>query len=62
MTATVRTENDISVVTMDDGKANAISLDMLEAVNACLDEAESIPIEADRSLDVGDSESDVVDS
>ena len=30
MTATVRTENDISVVTMDDGKANAISLDMLE--------------------------------
>ena len=40
MTATVKTENGISVVTMDDGKANAISLDMLEAVNACLDEAE----------------------
>ena len=40
MTATVKTENGISVVTMDDGKANAISLDMLDAVNACLDEAE----------------------
>ena len=40
MTATVKTENGISVVTMDDGKANAISLTMLEAVNACLDEAE----------------------
>ena len=40
MTATVKTDNGISVVTMDDGKANAISLTMLEAVNACLDEAE----------------------
>lgn len=40
MTATVKTENGISIVTMDDGKANAISLTMLEAVNACLDEAE----------------------
>ena len=40
MTATVKTENGISVITMDDGKANAISLSMLEAVNACLDEAE----------------------
>ena len=40
MTATVRTENGISIVTMDDGKANAISLTMLESVNACLDEAE----------------------
>lgn len=40
MTATVKTENGISVVTMDDGKANAISLTMLEAVNACLDQAE----------------------
>lgn len=40
MSATVRTENGISVITMDDGKANAISLDMLEAVSACLDEAE----------------------
>ena len=40
MTATVKTENGISIVTMDDGKANAISLTMLDAVNACLDEAE----------------------
>ncbi|MEZ5945882.1 MAG: crotonase/enoyl-CoA hydratase family protein [Hyphomonas sp.] len=39
MTATLRTENDIAIVTMDDGKANAISLTMLDAVNACLDEA-----------------------
>ncbi|MBD3770269.1 MAG: crotonase/enoyl-CoA hydratase family protein [Rhodobacterales bacterium] len=40
MTATVKTENGISIVTMDDGKANAISLSMLDALNACLDEAE----------------------
>ncbi|MCA8900836.1 MAG: crotonase/enoyl-CoA hydratase family protein [Hyphomonas sp.] len=40
MTATVKIENGIALVTMDDGKANAISLTMLEAVNACLDQAE----------------------
>lgn len=40
MTATVKTENGISVITMDDGKANAIGLAMLEALNACLDQAE----------------------
>jgi enoyl-CoA hydratase len=40
MTATLKIENDIAVITMDDGKANAISLVMLDAVNAALDEAE----------------------
>ena len=35
MTATVKTENGIAIVTMDDGKANAISLSMLDALNAC---------------------------
>lgn len=40
MTATLKIENDIALITMDDGKANAISLTMLEAINAALDEAE----------------------
>ncbi|MBY9065265.1 crotonase/enoyl-CoA hydratase family protein [Hyphomonas sp. WL0036] len=39
MTATVKIENDIALITMDDGKANAISLTMLDALNAALDEA-----------------------
>ena len=41
MSATVRTENDIALITLDDGKANAISLDLLGAANAALDEAEA---------------------
>lgn len=41
MSATVRIENDIALVTLDDGKANAISLDLLGAANAALDEAEA---------------------
>ncbi|MFN3608497.1 MAG: crotonase/enoyl-CoA hydratase family protein [Hyphomonas sp.] len=41
MTASVKIENGIAVVTMDDGKANAISLTMVEALNAALDEAEA---------------------
>jgi enoyl-CoA hydratase len=40
MTATLKIENEIALITMDDGKANAISLTMLDAVNAVLDEAE----------------------
>ena len=44
MTATLKIENGIAIVTMDDGKANAISLTMLDAVNACLDEAESADV------------------
>ena len=40
MTATLKIDNDIALITMDDGKANAISLTMLDAVNAALDEAE----------------------
>ena len=41
MSATVKIENDIALVTLDDGKANAISLDLLGAANAALDEAEA---------------------
>ncbi|WP_213271144.1 crotonase/enoyl-CoA hydratase family protein [Hyphomonas sp.] len=41
MTASVKIENEIAVVIMDDGKANAISLTMVEALNAALDEAEA---------------------
>ncbi len=40
MTATIKIDDKIAVLTMDDGKANAISLTMLDAVNACLDQAE----------------------
>lgn len=38
--ATIEIKDDIATITMDDGKANAINPPMLEALNACLDEAE----------------------
>ncbi|MFN7056098.1 crotonase/enoyl-CoA hydratase family protein [Hyphomonas sp.] len=41
MTASLTLENDIALITMDDGKANAISPAMLEALNAALDEADA---------------------
>ena len=36
----LKTENQISFISMDDGKANAMSVKMLEGINAALDEAE----------------------
>ena len=38
--ATIKIENEIAILTMDDGKANAINPPMLEALHACLDQAE----------------------
>lgn len=38
--ATIEIIDEIAVITMDDGKANAINPPMLEALNACLDQAE----------------------
>ncbi|MEM1086140.1 MAG: crotonase/enoyl-CoA hydratase family protein [Pseudomonadota bacterium] len=38
--ATIKIEDDIATITMDDGKANAINPPMLEALHACLDQAE----------------------
>lgn len=38
--ATIEIKDEIAILTMDDGKANAINPPMLEALNACLDEAE----------------------
>ena len=38
--ATIEIKDDIATITMDDGKANAINPPMLEALNACLDQAE----------------------
>lgn len=40
MTATIKIENDIALITMDDGKANAISPAMIASLNAALDTAE----------------------
>lgn len=39
--ATFELHGDVGVVTMDDGKANAMNPTMIEAVNAALDEAEA---------------------
>ena len=44
--ATYSLVDGISVITMDDGKANAISLAMQEALNAALDEAERANVPA----------------
>ena len=38
--ATIEINDEIAVITMDDGKANAINPPMLEALNGCLDQAE----------------------
>lgn len=38
MLANVKKDGDISIITLDDGKANVFSPDMIEAVNKCLDE------------------------
>lgn len=41
MSATVEITNDIALIRMDDGKANAINFDMLAALNTALDSAEA---------------------
>ena len=38
--ATIEITDEIAIIAMDDGKANAINPPMLEALNACLDQAE----------------------
>ena len=40
MSATITIENDVALIRMDDGKANAINFEMLTALNAALDKAE----------------------
>lgn len=39
--ATIEIKDDVAIITMDDGKANAINPPMLEALHACLDRAEA---------------------
>jgi enoyl-CoA hydratase len=41
MSATVEITNDIALIRMDDGKANAINFEMITALNAALDTAEA---------------------
>ena len=41
MSATVTVTNDIALIRMDDGKANAINFEMIAALNAALDTAEA---------------------
>lgn len=41
MIATIDIQNDIALITMDDGKANAINFDMIAALNEALDKAEA---------------------
>ncbi len=41
MPAIVEIQNDIALIRMDDGKANAINFEMLTALNAALDKAEA---------------------
>tara|TARA_B100001109_G_scaffold134639_1_gene109614 strand:- start:1235 stop:1927 length:693 start_codon:yes stop_codon:yes gene_type:complete len=39
--ATLKKENDISIITLDDGKANVFSSEMSKQVNDCLDQVET---------------------
>lgn len=41
MSATIDLQGDIALIKMDDGKANAINFDMIDALNAALDEAQA---------------------
>ncbi|MBL0924290.1 MAG: crotonase/enoyl-CoA hydratase family protein [Sphingomonadaceae bacterium] len=41
MSATIEIQNDIAIIRMDDGKANAINFEMVAALNAALDTAEA---------------------
>ncbi|WP_422344791.1 crotonase/enoyl-CoA hydratase family protein [Parasphingorhabdus sp.] len=41
MSITVDKQGDIALITMDDGKANAVNFDLMEALNDALDQAES---------------------
>jgi enoyl-CoA hydratase len=41
MSATIQITNDIALIRMDDGKANAINFEMIAALNAALDTAEA---------------------
>jgi enoyl-CoA hydratase len=41
MSATVEITNDVALIRMDDGKANAINFEMIAALNAALDKAEA---------------------
>ena len=39
--ATFKKEEDISIITLDDGKANVFSSEMSQQVNDCLDQVET---------------------
>ena len=41
MSATIEIQNDIALIRMDDGKANAINFEMVAALNTALDKAEA---------------------
>ena len=41
MTATLTHAGDVAIITMDDGKANAVSYAMIESLNTALDDSES---------------------
>ncbi|APG62370.1 hypothetical protein LPB140_05680 [Sphingorhabdus lutea] len=41
MNVTTKIENDIALITMDDGKANVVNFEMMDALHAALDEAEA---------------------
>ena len=40
MTAKIEFQNDISIITLDDGKANVFSQEMLESLYECLSEVQ----------------------
>ena len=41
MSISVDIQNEVALITMDDGKANAVNFDLMEALNEALDKAES---------------------
>jgi len=41
MSISVDIQNDVALITLDDGKANAVNFELMEALNAALDKAEA---------------------
>ena len=42
--ATLEKTDDVSVISLDDGKVNVFSIEMLEAINSCLSEVPKLSL------------------
>ena len=55
MSATVEITNDIALIRMDDGKANAINFEMIAALNTALDRLQGAVADSRKRYDLQDT-------